>query len=127
MRMRKIFLLFLVVLFTSCHGDFHELSEKYVYCEYTISKSLSNSRWTEDGKYIPYEVVIGRKVTNYNHDNDFIIVHQVNQHNREKVHHYWIIRLADDMIWGPLPKDSFDMKCKEQNVKISLDPRYESD
>ena len=95
MRMRKIFLFFLVVLFTSCHGDFHELSEKYV----------SNSRWTEDGKYIPYEVVIGRKVTNYNHDNDFIIVHQVNQHNREKVHHYWIIRLADDM--GAIAKGFF--------------------
>ena len=31
------------------------------------------------------------------------------------------------MIWGPLTKDSFDMKCQEQNVKIRLDPRYESD
>lgn len=123
MKIRPFIIIVLLILFTSCHGDFHELSDKYVYCEYTIAKSPSNSRWTREGKYIPYQVVIGRMVTNYSHDDAFIIAHQTVQ----KKHRYWIIKLADDMIWGPLTKDSFDMKCQEQNVKIRLDPRYESD
>lgn len=77
--MKKIVLLFFMVLFVSCHGDFVELSDKYVYCEYTIAKSPSKSRWTSDGKYIPYTVVI------------------------------------------------FDIMCKEQNVQISLGPKYDTD
>lgn len=127
MRIRIIILFFIVELFFSCHGDYHELSGKYVYCEYTIAKLPSNSRWTAEGKYIPDKVIISRMVTNYNHDNDYIIAHQVTNSHHGEVHSYWIIRLSDDMIWGPLQKDSFDIKCKEQNVKIYLDPKYESD
>lgn len=125
--MKKIVLLFFMVLFVSCHGDFVELSDKYVYCEYTIAKSPSKSKWTSDGKYIPYTVVIDQKVTNFSHDDDYIIAHRIGYRNYEKLHDYWIIRLADDKIWGPLSKDSFDIMCKEQNVQISLDPKYDTD
>jgi len=120
MRMKIIKMIGVLALFTSCHGDFCELNEKYVYCEYTIAKSPRGSRWTSEGKYIPFEVVIGRKVIRYSYDDDYIIAHQIVNNNREEKHRYWVIRLADDMIWGPLPKDSFEMKCKEQKVQVSL-------
>jgi len=120
MRMRFIVLFSLLALFYSCHGDFCKLGDKYVYCEYTIAKSPTNSRWTKDGKYVPYQVVIGRKVINYCHNDDYIIAQQIVNGDCEKEPRYWIIRIADDTIWGPLNKDSFDIMCKEQNVKIYL-------
>ena len=66
-------------------------------------------------------MIIGRKVVNYRHDNDYIIAQQIVNGNRKKEPYYWIIRIADDTIWGPLSKDSFDIKCKEQNLKIRLE------
>lgn len=96
-------------------------------------------------------LIIPDEVDDYMYDNHFIVAHQNpdfsqadyfwrfgNNYDEDSVRRlslacfriqscYWIVCKTDGTVLGPLTKDSFDIKCQEQNVKIRLDPRYESD
>lgn len=39
---------------------------------------------------------------------------------------YWIIRKQDDKVFGPMAESDFNRMCKELNVSIKMDKKYES-
>ena len=145
---KKFFIIsFITSLFVACHLVDYVRVGDYLYMNRTLSKIYYR------GSVELINYVITEQILNWEYDNNFIVVYQipdVNSERREsmrryatesqldsldlqfemmkRIHHcYWIIRLRDDAVFGPMTKADFQAKCKELGVKVEMDPKYESD
>ena len=147
--MKRVFVYILVtIIFWGCIHTYSELGNKYIYDSGTIAKVEP-----EENGIVISSFVITSQVLNFSFDHDYIVAYQIPDNNcdrresmrryatesqldsldlqfemMKRIHHcYWIIRLRDDAVFGPMTKADFQAKCKELGVKAEMDPKYESD
>ena len=142
--MKKYLFLFVIIV-SSCHGDYWELGNDYLYCERVIYKQYGDG---ENQWELP--VIMGQ-VLNFDYDSNFIIAYQVPSRTsfdeqkdfkdfrgkedslenkwdemRSIKKCYWIICKRDGNIYGPLSKWDFEFMCDSLNCTLTLNPQYES-
>lgn len=144
MKKMLVLLIFLSSLY-NCHGDSWNLGDDYVFVEGSIAKRCGHNKY----KYL--ETLIVEQVLNFNYDEDFIIAYQIPDRDylnfvrefktkreidsldnlytaMETIHYcYWIIQKKNTNIIGPMNKEKFEDKCKEMNIKIRMDKKYEKE
>ena len=144
----KIAVLFLCFLLISCLGGvfYIDLGNHYAWVE---SREIVKIQ-KETASCLFYDVIIRPQVLNYADDDKYIIVYQVydgseyydvsaRQDKEEKdsllaqfaklkeiKYCYWIIRKQDAKVFGPMAESDFNRMCKELNVSVKMDKKYES-
>ena len=144
----KIAVYFFCFFLTSCFGGvfYIDLGNHYAWVE---SREIVKIQ-KETASCLFYDVIIRPQVLNYADDDKYIIVYQVydgseyydisaKQDKEEKdsllaqfaklkeiKYCYWIIRKQDDKVFGPMAESDFNQMCKELNVSIKMDKKYES-
>lgn len=145
MRIVLVFLTYVSIVMSSCHGDYYDMGDGYIYTNRAIAKSLESGFG-----YTHIEPLIPRKVLNFACDKDFIIAYQKPDRDwfdfeeedapKEKVdsleqlynkiceiHNcYWIINKMNGQIYGPLEEKEFNSKLKEMKITIKMNKKYES-
>lgn len=140
--MKSILITLLLIMLSSCHGDYVEFGDDYVYVNGCIAK--------EDPKSSALDILVYVQVLNSAWDDDYIIAYQKPdrgvfeeyieglpqkeidslEHLYDRMHEihncYWIIRKKDKRVFGPMTKKDFEIKCRRMGVSIKLDPRYEN-
>lgn len=119
--------------------DVLELSGHYVYVETEICSKDNNGN---------IELVVPDYVVNYMYNDEYIIAKQHPSFVRanfywktsidrdsirmlkEKCYEmkdcYWIIIVSENIVFGPMSEQDFNKKCKEMNITIKMDKKYES-
>ena len=145
MRKVLVFLTYVLIVMCSCHGDYYDMGDGYIYTNREIAKCLESGLG-----YTHIEPLIPRKVLNFACDKDYIIAYQKPDRNwfdfeeedapKEKVDSleqlyskiydihdcYWIIIKKSGQRFGPLEKKEFKKQCKKMGIKLIMDPKYES-
>lgn len=66
----RVLFVFILIIFCSCHGDYADLGNGYIWIEDSIGKSINE----ETGQF---EFVIYPRTVDYNVDEFYIIAHQI--------------------------------------------------
>ena len=136
-----LLLLFSLFIMCSCHDSYSEIGDNYIYMNSIIFEQ------NEETKAL--EIAVPAQVLNYMFDDDYIIAYQIpdrqifndyleyrpkniidsleRQYGKMcEIHDcYWIVRIKDKRVFGPMTKKDFEGKCRDMRVKIKFDPRYE--
>ena len=142
MRKVLVYLTYVSIVMCSCHGDYYDMGDGYIYTNREIAKSLESGFG-----YTHIEPLIPRKVLNFACDKDYIIAYQKPDRvwfdfaeedvPKEKVDSleqlynkicdihdcYWIIIKKNGQLYGPMEKKEFEKRCKRMGVKIKMDPK----
>ena len=141
------------ILMVSCdyifniHGDYVELGNDYVFCNRVIGKVYSR----ENGMVF-FNDIVPQQVLNHSQDDNYIVVYQVpypdgmqaaidsvrmSQHEIDSIHTlyqkmmdivdcYWIIRIKDNKVWGPMDYQTYRRMHDELKIEEELDKSYEN-
>ena len=145
MRKVLVYLIYVSIVMCSCHGDYYDMGDGYLYTNHEIAKSLESGVG-----YTHIEPLIPTEVLNFACDKDYIIAYQKPDRDwfdfeekyaaKEKVDSleqlynkicdihdcYWIIIKKSGQRFGPLGKKEFKKQCKKMGIKLIMDPKYES-
>ena len=141
MKKNILLLLFSLFIMCSCHDSYSEIGDNYIYMNSIIFEQ------NEETKAL--EIAVPAQVLNYMFDDDYIIAYQIpdrqifndyleyrpkniidsleRQYGKMcEIHDcYWIVRIKDKRVFGPMTKKDYEGKCRDMRVKIKFDPRYE--
>jgi len=142
MRKVLVYLTYVSIVMCSCHGDYYDMGDGYIYTNREIAKSLESGFG-----YTHIEPLIPRKVLNFACDKDYIIAYQKPDRDwfdfaeedvpKEKIDSleqlynkicdihdcYWIIIKKSGQRFGPLGKKEFKKQCKKMGIKLIMDPK----
>jgi hypothetical protein len=128
------------MLFCSCHGDFNDIGNGYVFSNGEIVKRIRGG----GNGYFPFEPLIPNQVLSYNYDSRYIVAYQIPEkewlefkksyvskevadslqilyNNMVNIHHcYWIVCKKDGNIYGPLNKNKYMLMCDSLDCHLSL-------
>ena len=152
MKRKMIIIICALLSLISCRWQFDhdDMGERYGYMNGEIRRY--NGPW--QGSVRPCETIIAYQVLNYTYDERYIIAYSIfdennperysklqyvqeqhkrdsllNLYNQEKRIHdcYWVIRIEDDKVIGPMTKSDFQKLCDNWEIKLKLDPKYEQE
>ena len=151
MHMRKLLYIFIVLLLCGCHDSYFELGDSYIYENGRIDKLMVKGTMTilvpdqvlnyefDDNYIIAYQIPDSAYYREY-YINAYKEYSDSTIHSQETTDSlktlldkmlsiqdcYWIIRKQDDKVFGPMAESDFNRMCKELNVSIKMDKKYES-
>ncbi len=146
-----LIVLFIPFLLASCdlllavHGDDVDLGGGYRFVNRAIGKVKGIDEYMSS-----FDEVIPTQVLNHSQDENYIVVYQVpdpedmcidsvrmSQHEMDSIRTlyqkmseivdcYWIIRIKDNTVWGPMDEQTYRRKHDELQIEVELDKSYEN-
>ena len=142
----RVLFIFILIIFCSCHGDYADLGNGYIWVERTIGKKINEDIGT-------FEYVIYPDIVEYNVDEFYIIAHQtmINNDTGETYIYeiayqinttkgkesdslktlfnkmmeiqdcYWIINKNAHKIFGPMRKSDFYKLKSRLKINMNLE------